>query len=177
MDEFGDLSGIVFNVRSQHLVCGHQRRDNLPADSAIVDYREASDDRGTVGYGFVLVGKRRWPVLFVDWDDVKEKAANVSANNPHIAGDFSAELQQILQEINAGAPDIFSSTLLDELLEEQADHELKPVPMSAPKLAWVLIAIPLARYGDIALDIEKIAAVPDIFIETTITGDANKTQR
>lgn len=79
MGAFGDISGFVFNVRTGHLVCGHQRKSQL-ADTALVLYDgDATDAVGTVGYGHIDGNGHRWPVRFVDWDEAREKAANVAA--------------------------------------------------------------------------------------------------
>jgi hypothetical protein len=139
MDTFGDLSGLVFNVRTGHLVCGHQRRDNLPPTAPIIDFKEQSDDNGTVAYGSIVVDGRRWPVRFVDWDRNKEAAANIAANNRHIAGEFTNDVTDLLKEIELNSPDLYDQTLLHKVLEdvegepsdkaeqEEAEYDLSPL--------------------------------------------------
>ena len=82
MDEFGDLSGIVFNVRSGQLVGGHQRQKVLSPDSKInltESYLEPTSV-GTVAVGHVIIDGEKFNYREVDWDDNKEKAANIAAN-------------------------------------------------------------------------------------------------
>lgn len=45
-------------------------------------------------------------------------------------------------------------------------------PTKPPRMAWVLVGIPLVQFGDIAADIEKLSAIPGAIIETT-ANDAN----
>ena len=120
MQEFGDLSGFVFNIRTGHLVSGHQRRDRLPAGAAIVDINEFKDDCGTLAVGYIENGKRRWPVRFVDWDLIKEKAANLTANNREISGEVVSDMTEILSEVRAGLPDVFDQSLLFKIEDEVA---------------------------------------------------------
>ena len=52
----------------------------------------------------------------VDWDEVKEKAANVAANSDLISGDFTSGLQDLLLEISPLMDsDGFEDLRLDEL--------------------------------------------------------------
>jgi hypothetical protein len=89
MREFGDISGFVANTRTGNLVAGHQRLKQLPADYALCRTSESTDAVGTVGYGYIEAHGTRWPVRFVDWPEAKEKAANVAANSPFLAGEFT----------------------------------------------------------------------------------------
>jgi adenine-specific DNA-methyltransferase len=88
--EFGDVSGIVFNQRTGRLVAGHQRVKALRArygDLAIADGKITTPE----GHAF--------PVRLVDWPESKEKAANIAANSPTIAGAFTEDLDGILAEL------------------------------------------------------------------------------
>jgi hypothetical protein len=141
MSEFGDLSGFVFNLRTAHLVSGHQRKEQLDPGSKIVNYTEAPDECGTVGLGHIQQGNRLWPIRFVDWDELKEKAGNLAANNPEIAGEFTEGVVELMNEIAAAMPDVYDQALLfkiqDELRgdkgktdedEDGAEHDLSPAP-------------------------------------------------
>jgi hypothetical protein len=106
LEKFGDLSGIVWNQRSGHLVAGHQRVKQLRKLGAqLVDGALVVSVRGE---------SRRFPIRVVDWDDVTEKAANIEANNPLIAGEYTAEIDAILAEIQASGFDA-SGLLLEDL--------------------------------------------------------------
>jgi len=54
-------------------------------------------------------------VRVVDWDDESAKLANVAANNPALAGDFTPDVAAILEDIEAATPDLFESLLLDAI--------------------------------------------------------------
>ncbi len=98
MDEFGDLSGIVWNSRTGSLVCGHQR------------VRSLSEKHGDLE---VLDGEIRAPngnvfsVRVVDWPLDKEKAANVAANATTIQGVFTSDLLDLMLGIESSMPDVF----------------------------------------------------------------------
>ena len=49
---------------------------------------------------------------------------------------------------------------------EYKNIEVKPLP----PLAWVLIGIPISRYGEIANDVERIATIDDTIVEVTYSG-------
>lgn len=80
--EFGDLSGFVFNRRSQQLVGGHQRAKVFdPEAEIIIQKRYARPSRtGTVSVGYVDIEGERFVYREVDWDETKEKAAAIAAN-------------------------------------------------------------------------------------------------
>jgi 3'-phosphoadenosine 5'-phosphosulfate sulfotransferase (PAPS reductase)/FAD synthetase len=79
MVEFGDLSGIVINVRTGNMVGGHQRIKNLEPDWPI-EKRPVNDSTGTVATGYIETPTGRWSYREVDWELGKEKAANIAAN-------------------------------------------------------------------------------------------------
>lgn len=107
LEKFGDISGIVWNQRTGHLVCGHQRVDQLRKRWGISLRLE--DGEITVPNG------NRYPVRVVDWDEATERAANVSANNPLIAGDFDETLPAILEQLAQDDEELFDSLRFDDL--------------------------------------------------------------
>ncbi len=52
LEEFGDLSGIVVNVRTQTMISGHQRVKNIDADCKITK-KPHTDATGTVALGYI----------------------------------------------------------------------------------------------------------------------------
>lgn len=111
MEEFGDLSGIVFNKRTSQLVCGHQRTKSM------------ADEYGDLG--IVWIGERAYiylptgeefDVRVVDWDMKMQRAANIAANNPHIAGHFTKSLQPQLDAIRESSDAMFKALRMRELL-------------------------------------------------------------
>jgi len=107
IDEFGDLSGIVFNVRLQALVAGHQR---------VKAIKEKYGDTVRIEEKcIVLPTGERFAIRLVDWDETKHAAANVAANNEYISGTYTKELEGLLQEIGKEAPELFHRLNLDRL--------------------------------------------------------------
>jgi len=109
LEQFGDISGVVWNTRTSHLVAGHQRVKALAqkfGDLAIAD--------GSI----CLPGGLTFPVRVVDWSLEQEKAANVAANSPTISGEFTEDLPALLAEIEASMPDAWSGMGFGELLAE-----------------------------------------------------------
>jgi DNA modification methylase len=97
MREFGDLSGLVMNLRTGHLVGGHQRLKHLDPSWPIVK-RPYSDRVGTKAAGYVQTPFGRFTYREVDWPKHKEIAANLAANK--ISGEWDNEkLAPILQEL------------------------------------------------------------------------------
>jgi len=89
--DFGDLSGVVWNRRTGNLVCGHQRVAELRKLGAQL-----------IDGDLQIVSGERFAVRIVDWPIVKEKSANVVANNPSVAGEFTPSVDAVLDEIMAG---------------------------------------------------------------------------
>lgn len=92
MDRFGCVELIVWNKRTGNIVSGHQRFKVLQSE-----------------------GVTDIDVVIVDLDESEEKALNVAMNNPHIAGDFTPDLQELLSEIKVAEPDMFVDLRLDAL--------------------------------------------------------------
>ncbi len=122
MTKFGDLSGIVFNVRSKRLVCGHQRIKHLSA-SAKIRRAPAKDEHGTVAIGSIVSGSRAsWPYREVDWDEKTEKAACIAANAA--GGDFEeTKLKGLVLELDQVGfeMDLLNLKTLDQILNEGAE--------------------------------------------------------
>jgi len=78
MQEFGDLSGIVVNVRSGNTVGGHMRLMKLDPAWTITK-APSTDTTGTVSLGHIDSPFGRWQYREVDWTREKELAANLAA--------------------------------------------------------------------------------------------------
>jgi hypothetical protein len=121
MLEFGDLSGIVYNKTTSHLIGGHQRVKHFTPDAEVSIDREFDPptERGTVAEGHVLLDGERWTYREVEWDADREAAANIAANQH--GGEFVfTELVEILSELDAGGYDAtltgFDSSELEKML-------------------------------------------------------------
>lgn len=102
LEEFGDLSGIVFNRRTKQLVGGHQRVKALPRGTVIKVTKayEKPTRTGTLADGYVLVKGERFKYREVDWDETREKAANIAANQHGGEWDLP-QLSEWLSELKA----------------------------------------------------------------------------
>jgi DNA modification methylase len=131
IDRFGDISGIVWNQRTGRLVAGHQRVLQLQQLGAeLVDGELRVMHQGEV---------RRFSVRVVDWSESEEKAANVSANNRHIAGEWTPDLGELLEDIKLTVgDDDFESLALKKLVKDvpveprEVDQDEVPEPPSEP---------------------------------------------
>lgn len=113
-ERFGCVEPIVWNERSGFVVGGHQRLKVL---------------RG--------MKLKTVPVMVVDLDETDEKALNVALNSPHLSGEFTVDLQALLDELRSSEEQLFHDLRLDALLAEQpppigADPDCIP---STPKVA------------------------------------------
>lgn len=104
MLEFGDLSGIVKNIKTGHLVGGHQRIKNLDPSWPIVSEPHA-DKTGTVALGYIETPSGRWQYREVDWPEKKEAAANIAANQHGGEFDMPA-LKEIILTLDDGSMDM-----------------------------------------------------------------------
>jgi hypothetical protein len=95
VERFGLVEPVVWNRRTGSVVGGHQRLKVLQADGG--------DIHGSCGC--------RPP-------EIEEKALNVALNNPAIAGEFTADIHQLLAEINAAMPEL-SKDLRFDFLDDQ----------------------------------------------------------
>lgn len=114
--EFGDISGIVWNKKTGNLVAGHQRMDAL---------RRKHGKALTLREGAVTTPEgERFPVRVVNWPPDKEKAANVAANSPFLAGCFDSKgLEAVLADLNAaeGLSGLLEGLRLNDLLPGASD--------------------------------------------------------
>ena len=49
-------------------------------------------------------------------------------------------------------------------------NNLKKINLKVPEMAWVLIGIPLVRYGEIQDVVDGLAIVPDVSLHTTVSN-------
>src|SRR3989338_7341093 len=124
LQEFGDLSGIVYNRRTGNLVGGHQRLKCLPADAKIEkkELKEKSKT-GTVAQGFVIFdGGEKHAYREVDLDNATEKMANIAANKHggEWDDDKLGELLKELSEMSIFDADLigFDNDEIDNILSQ-----------------------------------------------------------
>lgn len=133
LDEFGDLSGVVFNRRTQRLVGGHQRVSVLNGlrngRLQIVNRYDEPTAQGTVLEGLIEHDGERFSYREVDWDEDKAVAAMIAANQQ--GGEFDESLLADLvnrHEETEGDPDLLGFdrdefTRLVELADSPTDAD------------------------------------------------------
>jgi hypothetical protein len=106
----------------------------------------------------------------VDYQDFKtpaDEAAHMLADNALalLAESDAEQLAAVLREKVEGSLDLELAGILAEV---PVKPELKAVTVrEPPKMAWVLIGIPLVRFSEINGDVERIAGLPDTIVQTT----------
>ena len=105
---FGDLSSIVYNSKTGNLVCGHQRLEALK--TLYCDELKIKDNVIVTPTG------ETFPIRIVDFTLTKEKAANVAANNQHISGTYTPEVEDIIADIRLDLPDLSKDLRFDMLV-------------------------------------------------------------
>ena len=127
MTEFGDLSGIVYNRRTNRLVGGNQRYKHLDP-SWTIEKSSHKDDVGTVAVGHVEGPHGRWAYREVDWDEKRELAANIAANKHGGEWDMPL-LKDMFTEIDDGEFDIeltgFEGDELSKLFDNEPIDEIQ----------------------------------------------------
>lgn len=112
------------------------------------------------------------PCLVLDLTD--EEAAKLLATFDPI-GDMAEtdnkKLHELLKDMEANDADFFELVSTMEREVEPPEVSLRPVVTSKPPdMTWVLVGIPTVRFGEIAEAIERIASLPDIHCETSVTN-------
>lgn len=140
LKRFGDLSGVVFNRTSGHLVGGHQRIEVFHAlgmDSVVLERTfEKPTPSGTVAEGFFEVDGERFAYREVQWGKQTEKAAMICANRG--AGDWDMTLlTKGLNELHASGFDmdltLFNAQELAPYLPDENDLSgFSDAPPSGP---------------------------------------------
>ena len=138
IQEVGWAGALLYNERTQRLIDGHARKE-------------------------LFEGKGKVPVLIGSWDEATEKKI-LATLDP--LGAMAEANQAALAALHAE----IGSDPLAQFLEAQAAQKTELRELSTkppPKMSWVLIGIPTARFGEISAVVEALAAVPEIILETT----------
>lgn len=175
---FGDLSCVVFNVRTQQLVGGHQRLEimkRLPGETKIIipNRFETPDEVGTVAIGYIYVGNKQFAYREVDWDEGTQRAANIAANR--IQGEFDldllAQVNYELSQLENGAELLALtgqtqdeiSKLLDQVgAGDNEDDEAPPVDDAQPAVSQLGMIYQLGRHRLMCGDATDFGAVSDL---------------
>jgi len=161
IERFGLVQEIVVSRRTGRVVGGHQRLDAL---------RE--------------MGEAEAPVALVDLTDDEEKALNVALNNPKLQGEFTADLLGLLEGVSAEALDgLRTDDLAEALQREFAKAEEKArrkfeieavVVQPPPETVWVLVAVPSARYHEVAEHLDAVSKVEGVVFDKILRGGGKR---
>ncbi len=89
--EFGDLSGIVYDLNSQEIISGNQRGrvwDIANCEIVYTSQAEEPDEQGTVGIGYVIWEGSHYNYREVRWTPEQCEQANIIANRAGGSWDF-----------------------------------------------------------------------------------------
>lgn len=133
IQEFGDLSGVVINERTNTIIAGHQRIKTFDSKKTKIVTEEHKDNLGTTAIGHIKVKNDdgevfNVPLRMVDWDARREKLANIAANNQ--GGEFdNQKLGKLLAELEEDQFDIeltgFTDGEYQNLLRKSIDDDQK----------------------------------------------------
>jgi len=124
--EFGDLSGLVKNITTGHIISGNQRKEafsKLGAERIVITQRmsDGPDKYGTTAYGYILMPDGgQFSYREVMFDEAKEKAANIAANR--ITGEWDKDL---LAQVNYGLSQLENGDELLALTGQSEDEIVK----------------------------------------------------
>lgn len=122
IQEFGDLSGVVFNRTTKRLVGGHQRIEafkQLQQPTIVIEERLPTiNSVGTIARGHVLLGDEKYTYREVEWEEQWEMAANIAANR--IQGEFDKDkLAEVIATLEKDLHELtgLATAEIDALLE------------------------------------------------------------
>ena len=108
IEEFGDISGIVWNKKTGNLVAGHQRLEAI---------KKKWGEKLDIKKDCIITPVGKFPIRIVDWELPLEKAACIAANSQEISGTFTDDLQLVIEDVNVDLPDLSKSLLLEQIIE------------------------------------------------------------
>lgn len=107
IERFGDISGLVWNKTTGHLVCGHQRLDVLKKEYPDLKIED----------NVIIAGDKRFPIRIVEWDKQTEKLANIAANSQYLAGEFDfVKLDDVIQDLKLTNLDDLKLLRIEDLI-------------------------------------------------------------
>jgi len=141
LDRFGMVQPPIFNQRTGRLVGGHQRVTAARA-----------------------MGETSTDVVLVDVSEEDEKAMNVALNSPHISGEFTPGLQDILIELEGFDSGLFEELRLDALAVNLDGALPDGAPPVVPLIDYrvVTITVPEHLWGDYVAQILELADCDDL---------------
>lgn len=93
--KFGNVQPIVFNKKTKNVVGGHQRLKILQKQ-----------------------GINEVDVVEVNLTEKEEKTLNLTLNNPHITGDFTSDVEAMINDLFISDAELVSELKLDDILKD-----------------------------------------------------------
>jgi hypothetical protein len=124
IEQHGDVSGLTWNETTGQFVAGHQRLTVLKRAGA-TSWRRLSKDQGVIVHPKT---DERFYIRIVEWTPEQQRIANLVANNPFVAGEFTPAALEQLKALEEEAA--FTALRLDELqkqLQEEFPVNDEPV--------------------------------------------------
>jgi hypothetical protein len=116
-------------------------------------------------------------VAYVDVSPAKQIALGLALNRAGEQAQWDEQqLKTLIDELDGdvGELDQMLTDLEEEIIKDEQKTELKKLDTKTPpRMAWVLIGVPLVKYDSINADIERIAKIPDVVIEMTTNDQEN----
>jgi 16S rRNA G966 N2-methylase RsmD len=109
IETFGLVQDPILNIRTGHIVGGHQR---------IAAIKE--------------LGIQKVRCVEVDLSEAEEMALNITLNSPSVAGEFTDDLQALLDQLHSATPDLVDPLNLDDLWNGSAFAQGKTDPDEVP---------------------------------------------
>jgi hypothetical protein len=175
LEELGDLSGIVKNIRTGNQVTAHQRLKCIPEDTEIhiTDRYDPPTEKGTVAEGYILFAGEKHKYREVDWPIEKEKIANLAANNQGGEND-DTKLSTLLADLKL-TPDVdltltgLDDSMLDNLLDNMApkDPDVKEWELGEVSIPfWAVVRCPIDKADKVKVALAELGE--DIIVESSL---------
>jgi hypothetical protein len=174
MDEFGDISGITWNKLTGNLISGHQRWNKITKENLDIELIHSHEDK------YKIMSKANgylgYDLRIVEWTEIKEKAANLTANNQAISGEFDKEqLATLLKEMKEYDSHQYQSLNFDILekdmclsFEEEWESDIEKIERISEHLnglpARIIIECPTDLKDEVLIYIKAK------FLETSFEG-------
>ena len=140
MLRLGDISGLVFNLRSCQWVGGNRRSEVIGLNVGafqieVTEQYTGPDQTGTIALGYIAHKGSKFAVRVVDWDEATESEANIAANKK--GGEWDMQIlktswdKEILKMggfSDLEIKDIFKKTKVedDEYVMQEVNTDIKP---------------------------------------------------
>jgi hypothetical protein len=95
----------VFNKQTGNLVAGHQRVKALTDKYGNLEIVNEQ----------IITPKGNFSIRIVDWNEQKEKAANIAANSESIQGKWTEDASIILEDVALFTPELFARLNFSDL--------------------------------------------------------------